>query len=193
MAKRKIKVTKKRRKAQQKVRRQLSEVSRSFVSHQAKEDGSSARHAPLAVKDNGNITHTCADHGVTFGSGVTVTIGEYEFARIEVRVHQAGDNRDRLYEESKSVAMEFLEREEADATGLPRESQPYGVLTGERREVEVLCGLTLRAASGTRKVDVGLKEVLDPDEKPGDGLERCKIWLDHRLRSERNRLLGIEA
>lgn len=197
MAKKRVKKTKAQKRAQARDRRAERAVAQSFVMHTAKQDDSrQARHAPIRVTDAGTKrAHTCAPHAVSFGKGLTISIGTFEFARLYVWLEQeyhAQADRELIYGQCQSIATEFLARQEAAFAGTIRGNTPYVTPVGSRITIEMHLGLTLRdiGKAGTNKVDVGARDEMQADESITEAMDRIMAWLEQCFAAERNVVMG---
>ena len=122
----------------------------------------------------------------------TIALGEFEFARAEIRIAAAGVDRDALLEQAHGIAAEWLARQEASITGVPREDQPYGPLIGVRRSVGIGYGMTLRGEGKreTVKFDVFAMEPITDDRNFGATLDLLMSWVEVRAREERDAVRG---
>jgi hypothetical protein len=131
---------------------------------------------------------------VRYSDGRTIALGEFEFARAEVTVAAAaiGVGRDGLLDAMRAIAGEWLDRQEASVTGVPRADQPYPALPGARRSVGVGFGMTLRGEGKreTVKFDVFVSEPITDGAGVGRVLEGIGGWVEARAREERDAVTG---
>ena len=142
--------------------------------------GSETRWGRTRVRDTG------------YDDGRTIALGEFEFARADIGLEAEGIDRDALIDAMRSIANEWLDREEASITGVPREPQPYAALPGVRRRVRLGYGMTLRGEGKreTVKFDVHLREPVPDGASVADTIERSMEWLEARVREERASVQG---
>ena len=121
-------------------------------------------------------------------------MGEFEFARAEIVLEAAaiGVGRLALLEAMRDVAAEWLDRQEASVTGVPRANQAYAALPGARRSVGVGYGMTLRGEGKreTVKFDVFLREPLTDGAGVGRVLEGLGSWVEARAKEEKDAVTG---
>lgn len=131
-------------------------------------------------------------HEARYSRGITISLGEFEFARVEITLSAAGTDRVLLVEQMRDVAAEYLAREEALITGVPRENQAYGPVAALRRVVGIGYGMTLRGEGKreTVKFDVHCTEPIDDGASVGDALERVRAWIEMRAREEKAAVQG---
>lgn len=129
---------------------------------------------------------------VEYETARTIALGEFEFARMGIVLRAAGIDRVALLEAMRAIATEWLDREEASITGVPREAQPYGALLGIRRSVGLNYGMTLRGEGKreTVKFDVQLHEPITDGAGVGDAMAHIIEWLEARVREERAAVQG---
>lgn len=131
---------------------------------------------------------------VSVSSGRTVSLGDYEFARITITMSANIDQeykRESLYNALKSVVDEIIAREEAAVRGDDRKKEPvvWDVDAGRRR-ILVEYGLTLKAKVRFEfnKVDIGLDEPIDDDANLSSSVDSIQKWVGEQIAAERARL-----
>jgi hypothetical protein len=129
---------------------------------------------------------------VEYEAARTIALGEFEFARVGIVVSAAGIDAVALLDAERELAAEFLGREEAAVTGVPREPQPYPALAGVRRSLGISYGMTLRGEGKreTVKFDVHLHEPLADGAGIEAAMGRIVAWLEDRVREERAAVQG---
>ena len=127
-----------------------------------------------------------------YSNGRTIALGEFEFARADMGLEVAGVDREALVDAMRSIVTEWLDREEASITGLPREPQPYAALPGIRRRVRIGYGMTLRGEGKreTVKFDVHTCEPIADGASVGDVIGHVMEWLETKVREERAAVVG---
>lgn len=129
---------------------------------------------------------------VEYATGRTIALGEFEFARAEIRLVAGGLKREALLEAMRAIAAEWLDREEAAITGVPREAQPYAALAGLRRSVGIGYGMTLRGAGKreTVKFDVFQTEPVADGAGIGTVLDGIMTWVEAKAKEEKEAVTG---
>jgi hypothetical protein len=151
------------------------------------------RPAGRPVETGAEATWRCTRvREVEYEAARTIALGEFEFARVGIVVRAAGVDAIALLEAERDFAREFLDREEAAVTGVPREAQAYAALPGIRRSLGISYGMTLRGEGKreTVKFDVHLREPITDGAGIEVAMGRIVAWLEDRVREERAAVRG---
>lgn len=135
---------------------------------------------------------------VTYAGARTISLGNYEFVRIQIgaRVRVAPEaSADASFDAVLAFVSEILAREEALVRKSPREDGPMADLPGVRREVWVEYGMTLNAKVKyeSHKIDIGLSRPIGDDEDARQAMTALEAYLSQRAAAERDRLQGTGA
>lgn len=134
---------------------------------------------------------------LTFATGRTISLGNYEFVRIQIGarcgfVPVPNAEYDAGYDKLKAFVAEILAREEAMVRNSNRKPEELPVLDGTNRMIWVEYGLTINAAAKmeSHKIDIGLSRPLGDDEDAAVAVETIQTYLAQRISAERDRLRG---
>ncbi|MFA4971187.1 MAG: hypothetical protein WC683_01150 [bacterium] len=146
---------------------------------------------PIAVQQGGDLVETM------FALGRTISLGNYEFVRIQIGARVGFDPTaslmpDEALDAVRAFVGEVLDREEALVRNSPREEAPLPPLPGKRRFLWVEYGMTLNAAVRfeMHKLDLGLSRPIGDDEDAEEAVAALQEYLSQRIAAERERLRG---
>lgn len=140
------------------------------------------------MEDNVNRTK------VNVSSGRTISLGNYNFARVSVGMEvSVGDKSDKeeAFDAVKAVVDEILAREESNIRDEKRESVPLGF------NIDCKCvvlyvdyGLTLAAKARfeSNKIDISVVEPISDDEFIEDGYKRIQSFIEEKIVDEQRKL-----
>ena len=132
---------------------------------------------------------------VTYASGRTVSIGNFEFVRIQigarVRIADAGAV-DAAFVGVQNFVDAVIGREEALVRKQPVLDGPLPTLDGVRREIWVEYGMTLNSKIKYEsfRVDLGLSRPLGDGEDAEAAMLALETYLSQRVSDERDRIKG---
>jgi len=132
---------------------------------------------------------------VTYAAGRTVSLGNYEFVRIQigarVRIADLGKV-DEAFIGVQQFVDAVINREESLVRKQPVSSDPLPTLEGVRREIWVEYGMTLNAKVKFEsfKVDLGLSRPLGDSEDADAAMVALESYLSQRIDTERGRIRG---
>jgi len=150
---------------------------------------------PEVRQSDGDVTD------ITYAAGRTISLGNYEFARVMVTVRggwSPGDETvyDAALDAVRAFATAVLAREEAEVRGRPLKGEAAAIpaLPGVRRLVGIEYGLTLNAGVKfeSHKIECGITRPLADGEDAVEAVEALQEYLSKWAGSERDRLRGSE-
>ncbi len=155
------------------------------------------------VRDAAREYGPVADHqdadtvDVTFAAGRTISLGNYEFARVQIGARVGVDpaaDQDAVVAGVQAFVAEILAREEALVRRVQRVPDPLPHLEGRKRMVWVEYGMTLNAAQRfeSHKIEVGISRPIGDAEDAAAAVDALQQYLAARVGAERDRLRGKE-
>jgi len=133
-------------------------------------------------------------------AGVTISRGNYQFARIDIGLNYSFDDEqiteDEAFNVAQSIVDEVLGREEAEIRGVARDRTDladFGKSEGiEGRSVYVSYGLTLNGSAKfeSHRIDIGRTRYVGDAEDLTAEFEKLGEQLGERITAEREKLEG---
>lgn len=159
-----------------------------IVKDEFKRDGAWAKHDEDRM-DNCNVS-----------AGVTISRGNYQFARIDIGLFYGFDpdviSEDESFEMAQTIVDEMLAREEAETRGIARDESDmpeFGTKQGIKgRSVYVGYGLTLNGAARfeSHRIDVGRTRRVPDDADLEVELNKLGEQLGEKITLEREKIEG---
>lgn len=120
---------------------------------------------------------------VTASAGRTISLGNFEFARVTVRL-SAAIERDQ-FASLQEVANSVVETEERVLKGGEGSASDIGDIPGTDRSISIEYGMTISLKRyESAKVDVGITQPISDDDDFATKLTEIQEWVASRLQEE---------